>query len=978
MNDTKNRLSAEVQKTLANLLSGNDLEQLIHEAKSALEAHPDKAFLFNILGVAHIKQQNTFEAEKNFIRACRIDPLNQEFKTNLKLCQRLIGIYDNDLINADEQNFEGLVASARRLARQGDLTQAIKNYELAVALDPKDIDVKKKLSLLLIQNKEAGAKLEVLLEDILASEPDWAEGYTRLGVAALNRSAHKIAAEALEKAVSLGHDLDLVKMQQWLAQLYICDWRAHRSFLEYPAIGINYAVPPFAALPFEDNASRQLQRSTKFAPQSATLAPQDVSDAKSIAPIRVGLFSADFHAHATMLLIKGLLQNFDSSKLTFQAFSYGPDKQDPLRQLAIDCCQSFHNIKNMSNKEAISFVKAQQLDIAIDLKGFTTDQRIALFTTRLAPVQISYLGYPGTTGMQSMDYMIADLVTVPPFLQQHYSEKMLYLPHTYQPNDNNKAVSHQPGTKSEHGLPETSFVFCCFNNNYKISPTEFDIWMRLLTRIPKSVLWLLQSNDDSRENLRREAEARGIAGQRIIFAKKTSNPEHLGRHRHADLFLDTFNVNAHTTCSDALWAGLPVVTKIGQQFAARVGASLLNAIGLPELITHTEEDYEALAFSLATNPELLKSIREKLDRNRLTTPLFDTVGYTRAFEHALQLAFRRYQAGLTPDHILVPSSDLDDKLGASTRTEQNQKKTSPKKSKRQSLSLSGKINLPGVEGSITPDLLAIKAQLQQGGTQIGLIESNLYRLLNSKEHSNPEVRGLYLETIEQLINMKISASQPDSIPGRSQVIFGMGTGRSGSTTLTYFFQQQARTFAAHEHAPLLPWQVDDDTFLFHLKRIRLLSRYYARVVDVSHWWLPYVSLIKMHLPSAKFIVLKRDKPATIRSFENNKRDSVDHWRDPLPPGFQNNLWDQCYPKFDAPTRKSAISKYYDHYYKVAAESENLAQGQFLTLETETAFSHSNQIRMLRFCGYPDTAKVDITSLNVGTTRDGTYLKTSLS
>ena len=976
MNDTKNRLSAEVQKTLANLLSGNDLEQLIHEAKSALKAHPDKAFLFNILGVAHIKQQNTFEAEKNFIRACRIDPLNQEFKTNLKLCQRLTGIYENDLINEDEQNFEGLVASARRLARQGDLTQAIKNYELAVALDPKDIDVKKKLSLLLIQNKEAGAKLEVLLEDILASEPDWAEGYTRLGVAALNRSAHKIAAEALEKAVSLGHDLDLVKMQQWLAQLYICDWRAHRSFLEYPAIGINYAVPPFAALPFEDNASRQLQRSTKFAPQSATLAPQDVSDAKSIAPIRVGLFSADFHAHATMLLIKGLLQNFDSSKLTFQAFSYGPDKQDPLRQLAIDCCQSFHNIKNMSNKEAISFVKAQQLDIAIDLKGFTTDQRIALFTTRLAPVQISYLGYPGTTGMQSMDYMIADLVTVPPFLQQHYSEKMLYLPHTYQPNDNNKAVSHQPGTKSEHGLPETSFVFCCFNNNYKISPTEFDIWMRLLTRIPKSVLWLLQSNDDSRENLRREAEARGIAGQRIIFAKKTSNPEHLGRHRHADLFLDTFNVNAHTTCSDALWAGLPVVTKIGQQFAARVGASLLNAIGLPELITHTEEDYEALAFSLATNPELLKSIREKLDRNRLTTPLFDTEGYTRAFENALQLAFRRHKAGLRPDHILVPNSGEENNLLAATpAVYQTDHSYEPKK---QPLSVSAMTNSPRAnKQSVTLDLTAIRSQIKEEGTQSDLVESNLYRLLNSREHSNPEVRSLYLETIEHLINKKISASPPDSIPDRSQMIFGIGTGRSGSTTLTQFFLNQAATFAAHEHAPLLPWEVDEDAFFFHLKRIKLLSRFYARVVDVSHWWLPYTSLIEAHLPSAKFIVLKREKQSTVNSFEKIKETSIDHWRVPLPNGFRENLWDQCYPKFQASTRTSAISKYYDYYYELTGEAAAKKPNHFLTLATETAFTPTNQLKMLRFCGYPDSDPIDIVPMNAGTGRDGSHLKTKL-
>jgi predicted O-linked N-acetylglucosamine transferase (SPINDLY family) len=314
----------------------------------------------------------------------------------------------------------------------------------------------------------------------------------------------------------------------------------------------------------------------------------------------------------------------------------------------------FRDIHNLRNTEVLETVHEDKIDIAIDLTGYTKDSKTNLFSSRLAPVQINYLGYPGTLGADFMDYIVADSIVIPEDKQQHYSEQVMYLPHTYQPNDNTRAISQKVQTKENMGLPSDGFIFCCFNNNYKISPKEFDIGMRLMAKVEGSVLWLLKSNKWAEQNLKKEAEARGISADRVIFAERVENSEHLARHRLADLFLDTFNVNAHTTASDALWAGLPVVTKLGRGFAARVAGSLLSAVGLPELITHDEEAYEALILKLATQPKKLDTIKKKLEVNRLSQPLFNTEQYTKHLENGYQQAYQRYFEGKEPDTIIVP------------------------------------------------------------------------------------------------------------------------------------------------------------------------------------------------------------------------------------------------------------------------------------------------------------------------------------
>jgi predicted O-linked N-acetylglucosamine transferase (SPINDLY family) len=289
------------------------------------------------------------------------------------------------------------------------------------------------------------------------------------------------------------------------------------------------------------------------------------------------------------------------------------------------------------------------------LKGFTKDTRLAPFAYGLAPVQISFLGYPGTLGAEFIDYIVADPVLIPKDKRQHYSEQIVYLPNTYQPNDSTRAISVRDMTREEMGLPSDGFVFCCFNSNYKISSKEFDVWMRVLAKTEGSVLWLLKSNQWATVNLKQEAEARGISADRLIFAEKVPQAEHLARHRLADLFLDTFNYNAHTTTSDSLWAGLPVVTKLGEGFAARVAASLLTAVDLPELIAESEEAYEALILELVTHPVKLDQIKSKLDANRIKQPLFNTEMYTKHLECGYRLAYDRYFNGYSPDTIIVPA-----------------------------------------------------------------------------------------------------------------------------------------------------------------------------------------------------------------------------------------------------------------------------------------------------------------------------------
>ena len=353
------------------------------------------------------------------------------------------------------------------------------------------------------------------------------------------------------------------------------------------------------------------------------------------------------------MLTAELFETHDRSKFEVFAFSTGPDTKDEIRSRLKSAFDEFIDARNRSDRDVAAQARSLGIDIAVNLGGHTQDSRTGIFAMRAAPLQVNFLGYPGTMGAAYMDYLVADDVIVPERHRQHYSEKIAYLP-SYQPNDSRRAIAEKTFNRQEFGLPHAGFVFCCFNNHYKITPGVFDVWMRILRQVDASVLWLSAGHDSAMNNLRKEASLRGVAAERLIFARRMPLPEeHLARHRLADLFVDTLPYNAHTTASDALWAGLPVLTCTAEAFAGRVAASLLSAIGLPELIATSQEQYEALAVELARNPGKLGKIRQKLEKNRLTTPLFDARRYTRHIEAAYTKMHERYLADQPPDHIHV-------------------------------------------------------------------------------------------------------------------------------------------------------------------------------------------------------------------------------------------------------------------------------------------------------------------------------------
>jgi len=361
--------------------------------------------------------------------------------------------------------------------------------------------------------------------------------------------------------------------------------------------------------------------------------------------IAIGYLSADFHDHATARLMAEVFELHDHDRFYITAYSYGPDDGSTMRSRLKNSFDQFIDIRKMSDIESAQRIFADHTDILIDLKGLTQNSRSGILAFRPAPLQVNYLGYPGTMGADFVDYLIADAFIIPPEYQKHYSEKIAYLPNCYQPNDRTRPRLPAP-TRKESGLPTDHVVFCCFNQTYKITPAIFDIWCRLLLAVPGSVLWLFASTPYSEANLKRETRARGVDPGRLIIAPPLNSEKHLARLQCADLFLDTTPVNAHTTCSDALWMGLPVVTCVGETFPSRVAGSLLSAMGVPELITYNLQDYYRLALDLATDRKKLASIRSKIIANRYTTPLFDSVRFTHDLESAYIRLMEEYSRSM--------------------------------------------------------------------------------------------------------------------------------------------------------------------------------------------------------------------------------------------------------------------------------------------------------------------------------------------
>jgi predicted O-linked N-acetylglucosamine transferase (SPINDLY family) len=494
----------------------------------------------------------------------------------------------------------------------------------------------------------------------LSLKPEYAEAWSNKGSTLNELKRYDEAIAHYDKALSLKPDIDWIYGDLIHAKMKICNWSEYRNSLEIVSKKVmanDKVASPFTLLSLTDIASLHKQSSEIYAkdkyskPSSLEAIPKLAKKEK----IRIAYFSPDFRNHPVSFLTAELFEIHNRQRFEVFAFSLQqpPVSDETNLRLRIGF-DKFFDVGNMSDKEIAKFSREHEVDIAIDLAGPTQFSRTGIFSFRAAPIQVNWLGYPGTIGADFIDYIVADSTIIPETHREFYIEKVVCLPDTYMVDDSKRLTSARRFTREECGLPKNSFVFCCFNNGYKFNSQVLDGWSRILTAVENSVLWIPENNEYFKVNIAVEFERRGLNRSRLIFAKRLeAMADHLARYNVADLFLDTHPYNAHTTAVDSLKAGIPVLTLMGQSFASRVAASLLNAIGLPELITNTQKDYEALAIELAMNPQKLADIKCKLETNRLGAPLFDTPLFTQNLETAYSEMYERYQTDLEPDHIVI-------------------------------------------------------------------------------------------------------------------------------------------------------------------------------------------------------------------------------------------------------------------------------------------------------------------------------------
>ena len=621
--------------TLAQIALGNTLkaldrpEEAVVLYRQALAKSPEDAGLHGNLGTALLRLDQVEAAVAALRIATSLQPDLPEIRVNCGNALNRLGRHD----------------------------EALAEYRAALVLDPGSADASNNLAGAL---SALGRREEAMAEyrRALTLRPDFADAHYNLGNVLAAMKHFDAAAAKFRQALTLDPGHALAAGGLIAAKRFGCDWKGFEADVATLGRLIEAEMPsvdPFAALAFPLSAEQHRRcavatiRRKYGRIQTLPVRPRR----PEARPVRLAYLSANYHGHAVALLIAELIERHDRARFEVTGISFGPDDHGPLRQRLLRGFDRFIDVGAESDGAVARRLAELEIDIAIDLMGHTLDHRLGILAYRPAPLQISFLGYPGTTGAGFIDYVIADPIVLPRDQQPFWTEQIVHLPGCYQVNDAQRRVPAIRPSRADCGLPETGFVFCCFNNNYKITPELFAIWMRLLAAVPGSVLWLLRDNDDSARHLAAAAASSGIDPARLVFASIASHEQHLARHRQADLFLDTLPYNAHTTASDALRAGLPLVTCLGSSFAARVAASLLTALDLPELITADIDDYAALALDLARDPARLQAIRLKLGRNVETAALFDGERFRVGLEAGYEQMLQRHRQGLPPAGFTV-------------------------------------------------------------------------------------------------------------------------------------------------------------------------------------------------------------------------------------------------------------------------------------------------------------------------------------
>jgi predicted O-linked N-acetylglucosamine transferase (SPINDLY family) len=552
-----------------------------------------------------------------------------------------------------------LLQSANSLLQQGRRPEALSCYDSYLKTHPESAQAWHNRGIALSQ-MERLSEAVASFDRVLALQPDSAQTWANRGNALLEQKRYEDARHDYDKALALDPEHGSVRGYRLLAKLWCCDWGNLDADIAEVSARLRAGarvIQPFGNLTISSDPADQLQCARMWLRGQGIEPPLWRGERYAHDKIRIAYLSGDFCVHPVSILMAGVFEQHDKARFETIAISFGHDDGSELRARMAKSFDRFIDVRGRTDFEVASLLRERQVDIAIDLMGLTGSSRHGILAFRPAPLQVSYLGFPGTMALGHMDYIIADRIVIPPADHRHYTEKVVYLPDTYMASDAKRRVSERRFSRADVGLPESGMVFACFNNSYKFRPRTFDIWMRLLKSIDGSVLWLTEPDASARRNLKSEAETRGVDAERLVFAPFLEKlDEHLARLRLADLFLDTLPCNAHTTASDALFMGVPVLTTPGPTFAGRVAASLLSAIGLPELIADSLSAYEARALELARDATALGSIRAKLATNRDSFPLFDTARFTRHLEAAFVGMRERHRRGLPPESFAVASA----------------------------------------------------------------------------------------------------------------------------------------------------------------------------------------------------------------------------------------------------------------------------------------------------------------------------------
>jgi predicted O-linked N-acetylglucosamine transferase (SPINDLY family) len=654
---------------LAHLHLGNALYSLrrVEEAAASyarsVELMPLDAEAHFNRGIALYDLRQYDAAVASYEEAIRLNSRHAHALTNRALALSALGRHDdalesyNKAVAADPGFALAHLNRGNLLRERGLPGAALESYELAIAVNPLCAEAHCNRAVVLHSINQIQPALESLARAIEV-DPRCAQAYLNLGAIFSQLRQFDAAVASFDEAEKLGADLRGAYAVRLHAKMQVCNWEAHHTEMaRLIAVVESRSAPenPFCLQALVDSGRLQRVAAETWARHWHPYHRSPRQSRGSARPtIRLGYFSADFREHPVCVLASQLFEAHDRSRFEIIAFSFGPDTGDPMRLRVARAFDRFIDVRDKSDDEIANLSQSLEIDIAIDLGGYTQGCRPQIFARRAAPVQVAYLGYSGTTGADFIDYLVADRTVIPPSRREDYSERIIFLPGCYQPSDSTRAISDRAMSREEFGLPPTGFVFACFSNFYKIAPATFDIWMRVLRRRETSVLWLAEGSPSGQDNLRAEADKRGVDPRRLVFSPRVPRlEEHLARHRLADLFLDTLPSNAHAAASDALWAGLPVLTCIGEAFAGRVAASLLKAVGLPELVAADPADYEERAVALAENPARLVSVRQRLAANRLTTDLFDTRRYVRGLESAFARIVEIHRLGLPPQDLRI-------------------------------------------------------------------------------------------------------------------------------------------------------------------------------------------------------------------------------------------------------------------------------------------------------------------------------------